>query len=98
MWAKEMEQIMPCAHVDDSFVTASRETTLIKFRNRMLSCMEAGSTVQLTWMKEYGIELDEIPGERLSIADSPEVVGFQWPLLRTPTSSKPNNRCEWNSF
>ena len=27
---------MLCTHVDDTFVTASSEDTLIKFRNRML--------------------------------------------------------------
>jgi hypothetical protein len=39
MWVKKDgdQQIMLWTHVDDSFVTASREVTLINFRNRMLS-------------------------------------------------------------
>ena len=39
MWVKKdgEQQIMLCTHVDDSFVTESREVTLINFCNRMLS-------------------------------------------------------------
>jgi hypothetical protein len=39
MWVKKEgnETIMPCTHVDDSFVTASNENTLLSFRNRILS-------------------------------------------------------------
>jgi hypothetical protein len=38
MWVKKegSETIMLCNHVDDSFVTASNENTLLSFRNRML--------------------------------------------------------------
>ena len=38
MWVKKegSDQTMLCTHVDDTFVTASSEDTLIKFRNRML--------------------------------------------------------------
>ncbi len=64
MWVKKDgdQQIMCCTHVDDSFVTKSSETTLINFRNRMLSSyggrfdgtvdMDAKEYVGMDWERD----------------------------------------------
>ena len=113
MWVKKDgdQQIMLCTHVDDSFVTASSETTLLNFRNRILSSyggrfdgvadMDAKEYVGMEWerdvrgntsklhqsvfceklLKDFGYwqcarpaKAPKIPGARLSMEDSLEVV------------------------
>jgi hypothetical protein len=60
MWVKKDgdQQIMLYTHVDDSFVTVSTETTLINFRNRMLSSYGGrfNGTVDMDAKEHVGME------------------------------------------
>ncbi len=101
MWVKKDgdQQIMFYTHVDDSFVTASSETTLRNFRNRMISPyggrfddtadMDAKEYVGMEW--ERDVEGNTSKLHQVAFCEK-TVEGFRILALRKASKDAGNSR------